>query len=119
MIRSLAFATLLLATAFAVQVQAAECEYESEACHGGGYCDLETDSEAVCPQADGPDAPTYGVCEGEVCAYGEEDCIWCSAPIDEETDTAGDVKESKGIPALSILGYLAVLGALVMVRRYK
>ncbi len=118
MIRQLAFATLVLMSTFAMNVQAAQCDDpESEACHGGGYCDVQEDSEAVCPQADGAE-PSYGGCDGEVCAYGEEDCIWCSAPIDEEAGTSSDAKESKGIPALGVLfGCVALLGAALIARK--
>ncbi len=131
MIRLLAFASLLLVTAFAVNVQAAQCDAEddSEACQGGGYCDVEENPEAVCPQADGPEGTGY-VCEGEACAYGEEDCIWCSGPIDETPSrgpedgscencrTLND-EEAKDVPGFGVLIGLGAIAAAIMVARRK
>lgn len=129
MIRLLTLASLLLISAFAFNAQAAECDDQGdpEACQGASHCRLDDGSDAVCSHSDVPMAP----CDGEVCAYGDDSCAWCSGPVLDDEATAptrddcencrtlhADESESQGASGIGLLAGLAVLaGALLVARR--
>lgn len=129
MIRLLTLASLLLISALAVNAQAAECDAEGdpETCNEPTSCGPEYGTEAQCLHSDVPTAP----CDGEVCTYGDESCIWCSGPIlDDEAPATptrddcencrtlhGDEPQSKGAPGSGLFAGLAAVAAALIARR--
>ncbi len=133
--RLLALTPLLLVTVFAVSAQAAaECESEANAdeCFDASYqCDVEADPDCA------SQLPSAGGCDADVCAYGSEDCIECSGPIDPtrgpddgscencrdlEVQADGGSEDAASakvnVPGFgALLGLAAMAGALMVARR--
>ncbi len=135
MYRLLALASLLLVTALAVNVQAAECDAEQdpEACDKSTTQCGPDGADPECREKE----PTYGDCGGEVCAYGNETCIECSGPIVDDGSaeptrgpddgscencrdlTSDDEDEPKGIPGFGFVALVGALAAIAMIMTRK
>lgn len=82
-----------------------DCPPDMMCAYGGGEapaCDAgnETCDDGRVYKGDDPgdDQPTYdGDCGGEVCAYGDEDCIECSGPVDEGGSTCMDGQQGEEV----------------------
>lgn len=116
---------LVLATAPAVTAMAVEgdaCAPEDTECREQAPTCAE--AEPCLMNAGHGDEPTYGTCDGEVCAYGDPDCIACSGPVDLPTDGRGpaDCENCRGevygdVSSRATVGFglVVALGAMVAV----
>ncbi len=131
MLRLLAFATLFMLTAFAVNVQAEDngCGTDQAYCYDAGpECVSEDGSQTQCDMSSpecGDCEPVGAGCDQEACVFDDGGCIHCSTPLEsidgredcENCRSNGADKEKVDTPGFEAIGLLAILGAILMLRR--